>query len=183
MPIFVHVSRFGSHTEATRKFPSYMVDKIFPVHLSLITSRFGFIYLNNLLPIDIQYCRFSHSCRFSLNHFMHFLHIQWQFVSTQALNNHFIVQGILQVQGIYIRKFDIGSGNGLVPSDSEPLSKPMLTQIHVATWHHLATMSFLRGRLQYSIALIENPPNIGFADGLLLDGTKLLHEPIVLPQF
>ena len=34
------------------------------------------------------------------------------------------------------RKFDIGSGNDFVPSDREPLSKPMLTQIHVAIWHH-----------------------------------------------
>ena len=33
-------------------------------------------------------------------------------------------------------------------------------------------MSFLRGTLQYGIVLIENSPNIGFADGLLLDGTK-----------
>ena len=41
-------------------------------------------------------------------------------------------------------------------------------------------MSFLRGTLQYGIVLIENSPNIGFADGLLLDGTKPLHKQRVL---
>ena len=36
---------------------------------------------------------------------------------------------------------NIGSGNDLVPSGNKPLPEPMLTQIHVAKWHHKATMS------------------------------------------
>ena len=31
---------------------------------------------------------------------------------------------------------NIGSGNGMVPSDNKPLPEPMLTQIYVAIWHH-----------------------------------------------
>ena len=36
---------------------------------------------------------------------------------------------------------NIGSGNGLVPSGNKPLPEPMLTQIGVAIWPQLATMS------------------------------------------
>ena len=31
---------------------------------------------------------------------------------------------------------NIGSGNGSEPGGTEPLSEPMLTQIHDAIWHH-----------------------------------------------
>ena len=33
-------------------------------------------------------------------------------------------------------KINIGSGNGLVPSDNKPLPVPMLTQFYVAIWRH-----------------------------------------------
>ena len=36
----------------------------------------------------------------------------------------------------------IGLGNGLAPSGNKPLPEPMLTQIYVAIWHHLATTSW-----------------------------------------
>ena len=35
----------------------------------------------------------------------------------------------------------IGLGNGLVLSGNKPLPEPMLTEIYVAIWCHLATMS------------------------------------------
>ena len=38
---------------------------------------------------------------------------------------------------------NIGLGNGLVPSGTKPLPEPMLTQIHVAIWYHLATVSWI----------------------------------------
>ena len=38
-------------------------------------------------------------------------------------------------------KVSIGSGNGLVPDGTKPLPEPVLAQIYVAIWHHLATMS------------------------------------------
>ena len=34
----------------------------------------------------------------------------------------------------------IGLGNGLVLSGNKPLPEPMLTEIYVAIWWHLATM-------------------------------------------
>ena len=33
-------------------------------------------------------------------------------------------------------------GNGLVPSSNKPLPEPMLTQLYVAIWDHLATMNW-----------------------------------------
>ena len=41
----------------------------------------------------------------------------------------------------HVLTLNIDSGNGLVSSGNKPLSKLMVTQISVATWHHLATMS------------------------------------------
>ena len=37
----------------------------------------------------------------------------------------------------------IGSGNGLLPLGNKPLPEPMMTQICVTIWYHLATMSQL----------------------------------------
>ena len=34
---------------------------------------------------------------------------------------------------------NIGSGNGMVPSDNKPLPEPMLTQIYVAIWHQVGS--------------------------------------------
>ena len=36
---------------------------------------------------------------------------------------------------------NIGSGNGLVPSGNKPVPGLMLTQVFVAIWHDLATVS------------------------------------------
>ena len=36
----------------------------------------------------------------------------------------------------------IGLGNGLVLSGNKPLPEPMSTEIYVAIWGHLATMSW-----------------------------------------
>ena len=37
--------------------------------------------------------------------------------------------------------FNIGSGNGLLPSGNKPLTEPVLTQIYGAIWLHYATTS------------------------------------------
>ena len=39
---------------------------------------------------------------------------------------------------------NIGSGNGLVSSGNKPLPEPVLTQIYVAKWRHLASMNELQ---------------------------------------
>ena len=46
----------------------------------------------------------------------------------------------INVTGLHWSPGNIGSGNGLVPSGNKPLPEPMLTQISVAIWCHLATM-------------------------------------------
>ena len=40
-----------------------------------------------------------------------------------------------------VDKVNIGSANSLVPSGTEPLPEPMLSQIYVTIWYHQATMS------------------------------------------
>ena len=62
-----------------------------------------------------------------------------------------IFQGILMIDGwgisseispninvswLHWWSFNIGSGNGLVPSGNKPLPEPMLTQISDAIWRH-----------------------------------------------
>ena len=42
----------------------------------------------------------------------------------------------MNVSGLYWWSVNIGSGNGLVPSDNKPLPEPMLTRISVAIWRH-----------------------------------------------
>ena len=41
---------------------------------------------------------------------------------------------------------DIGSGNGLMPSDNKSFPEPLLTQIYIAIWHmiyaHASTEHF-----------------------------------------
>ena len=37
---------------------------------------------------------------------------------------------------ILVHQINIASSNGLVSSDNKPLTKPMLTQMHVTLWHH-----------------------------------------------
>ena len=49
-------------------------------------------------------------------------------------------------------KSNIGLGNGLVPSGTKPLPKPMLTQIYITIWHHLATM---RWKVNFIIQLAD----------------------------
>ena len=39
----------------------------------------------------------------------------------------------------------IGSGNCLVPSGNKPFPEPMLTQIHISTWYHLASVCWICG--------------------------------------
>ena len=41
----------------------------------------------------------------------------------------------------YDLKSTLGSGNGLVPWGTKPLPEPMLTQIYVIIWRHLAMIS------------------------------------------
>ena len=42
----------------------------------------------------------------------------------------------MNVTGLHWWSFNIGSGNGLVPSGNKPLPEPMLTQTSVAIWSH-----------------------------------------------
>ena len=44
--------------------------------------------------------------------------------------------GERQMTSLMISQYNIGSGNGLVPSGNKPLSEPMLTQIYAAIWCH-----------------------------------------------
>ena len=43
--------------------------------------------------------------------------------------------------GLYCWCINIDSGNGLVPSGTKPLPKPMLIQIYAVSMHPQATMS------------------------------------------
>ena len=49
----------------------------------------------------------------------------------------------MKFTGLYWWYINIGSGNGLVPSGTKPLPKPMLIQIYAVSMHPQATMSYL----------------------------------------
>ena len=49
----------------------------------------------------------------------------------------------MNTMGPYWWQVNTGPGNGLAPSDNNPLGEQMLTQIYVATWCHWALIGYL----------------------------------------
>ena len=57
-------------------------------------------------------------------------------------------------------RVNIGSGNGLLSSGTKPLPEPMLTQIHVAIWHHKARMTRQIENQLLTLEPIINAPHV-----------------------
>ena len=49
----------------------------------------------------------------------------------------------MNATGLNFQYVNIGPGDGLVPSGNKPLPEPLLIQVFVATWRHLATINLI----------------------------------------